>query len=433
MQNNECFIVEGLGGQKILNGSLEIGMSKNTLISAFALAFLYKNPVKFSGVEYYSDINKILKIIKESGASVKKQKNSVTIDTSHIKQSLNIDIRCSQSRYMSLTGPLLVRFGKIEFILPRGCSIGERPINFFVDIYRSMGASVTIKEQRVYIEVKKKLCSIKYKFPNVSVQGTIAGVLTASMIDGISVFSNCSLEPEVTQIFKYLIDSGVKIDGIETQTVTVYGTASLLESRVAFKNLPDRIQTANYLLMCLLTCKNIILKNCANNHNQALYKFLNSIGVKNFEINNNQILIKKNDYKSIQKNIVVQTGAYPDIPTDTQTMLCLFLTQIQGRHKVVENIYESRLERQLAELNKFGAKCEVINNSTAYINGITNLKGAVVNSIDLRCGFALIIAGLLANGQSQVCDANFIDRGYNNIVKNICSLGGSIKRNHGSI
>ena len=325
-----------------------------------------------------------------------------------------------------LASTLLARFGRVVFSMPGGgCVIGDRPINFFLELYARVGASVTCRDGNFICTMKgKTLSGFSYTFPKKSVTGTAAAVMLASVARGSTVLNNCAREPELVTVLNFLIESGVNIRGIGTDTIRITGRGALFGTAPLFENIPDRVQTDSFLVLSLLAGYAVTLKNCIPEHIGTETDILRSIGF-NFEIGTDYIRIpptnKHTDISTLAP-FSIETREYPGFPTDAQTVFAVLATQLNGKSYIRETVFESRIEKQMEELKKMGASHTLRSETSVSVRGHTTLNGTTVQGLDLRSTCAFIIAGIIARGDTLVQNADMVHRGYEDIVTTINTL-----------
>lgn len=430
---NDSFIIEGLDGKKTLNGEIAINGAKNAVLKAMAASVLFSDKVKLENVPNTEDVKKMNILLEKLGAKIIHEDHTVTIDSSNIKIS-DLDEELAQSMRASvvLTGPLLARFGKTSFPAPGGCVIGTRPIDLFVEGYKKMGAEVVLKDDMYFMSTSNgKLKGAEIFFNIQTVGGTETLMMAAVLAEGKTVLKNCAMEPEIVSVAEYLNACGAQIKGAGTPTIEIIG-GNLLEAKgKSYFTLPDRIEAGSFLLLGALCANNLKIKNCNPAHLEITINMLIDSGVP-IIINKDSIEIKDNgkiknsDFKSFN----VRTHEYPGFPTDLQAPMVTFLSQTSGEATVFETIYEGRF-KFIQNLTKLGAKITVMNPREIAIQGgnkLQNPNNEKLDAYDIRAGYATIIAALTAKGDSEITNAYFIDRGYENIEGRLESIGAKISR-----
>lgn len=434
---NESFKIQGLNRKKVLNGSITISGAKNAVLKAIAASILFDDTVTLSDVPYTEDVKKIIKLLEESGSmiDISKLNNGkiITIDNSSFKNTnLNKELTQSMRASVVLTGPILAKYGKVSFSVPGGCVIGNRPIDLFINGYKKMGVEI-IEQDDTYIMIAKdgRLHGAEIFFNFQTVGGTETLMMAAVLANGRTVLKNCAMEPEIVSVAEYLNSCGAKISGAGTTTITIEGVDKLNSNGNIYNTLPDRIETGSYLILGALCADNLRIEKCNPQHIESLTSLLIESGIK-LDIGKDYIEIKDNSKTDLNKLKLfnIRTHEYPGFPTDLQSPIVTYLTQVNGESTVFESIYEDRF-RFTQNLIKLGAKITNMNSREILIHGNSNLNNIAnenLDAFDIRAGFATIIAALVAEGESIINNVYYIDRGYENIVENLNRLGAKIER-----
>ena len=414
------FIIQG---QSALSGEIEIKGAKNAALKIIPAALLSSEKIKITNLPNIEDIDKAISMIKNLGANVKRQNDTLEIQTSNINNSeLNIKQASKFRASIMFAGPLLAKFGEVKFPLPGGCVIGAggRPIDLFLDGFKKLGAE--IKEKANYYHIKaKKLRGCEYFFPIISVTATEAMMMTAVLAEGVTILKNCACEPEISALANYLNEQGAKINGAGTSTITINGVKSIKAGQ--FKIMPDRLETGSFAIMAATAKSEMLITKCNPRHIQILLSIFNKIGIP-FSQGSDWLKIKP--AKSI-KPYNIKTHEYPGFPTDLQPPYTILMTQAQGSSIIHETIYDRRL-LYTDMLIQMGADIIMCDPHRVVVNGPVKLKGRKLTSPDLRAGIAMIIAGIIAEGQTEIDNIYQIDRGYENIDERLKKLGVDIKR-----
>lgn len=420
----DCFKIEGLSGKRVLRGEISVNGAKNDVVQALVATLLFDGGVTFSNVPNIEDKIKMLEILSKLGANIENCEDKLFVDATNINSSeIPEDIARMMRASVILIGPVLARMGKISFPHPGGCVLGERPIDFFLEGLKKMGAEVRENNHSYVIEAKNGLKGAEIFFKDPSVTATETFLMTAVLASGKTVLKNCPTEPEIVNLAEFLKSSGANISGIGTSTLTIEGSGKLLKSKDEYRILPDRIEAGSFVILGALA-GDIKVTNCIPEHLDSLIYFLRKSGVL-IEIGDDFVWVK--GVSSQLKSISIKTHEYPGFPTDLQAPMSIFMTQVSGVSKIFETIYESRLT-YLETLDLMGANTDVLNPHQAIIEGPTPLRGREVKSPDLRAGLAYILAGIVASGKTIVHDIHHIDRGYESIEKRFQKLGVNIER-----
>jgi len=407
------------GGNK-LKGKIEVRGAKNAALKIFAASVLTSGTVRIKNVPEVEDIVRISELLKNLGVEVLHPKHgeyritAAKIKTSAINPKIAKKLRAS----IVLTASLLARAGNVKFPHPGGCVIGERPIDIFLDGYKTLGAKINYRNG--LYEIKGKLIGAKFTFNNVSVTGTEAMIMAASLAKGKTILKNCACEPEIESLANFLNSCGAKIQGAGTPFIAIEGVKSLIGGE--YQTIPDRIEAGTFAILAAATKSNILIKNCEPEHLDSLWSVLKKAGVK-LKLAKNSVEVIPSQLKTIN----IKTHEYPGFPTDLQAPVCVLLTQAEGQGMVHETIFESRLF-WLDDLKRMGANVLMHDPHRISIQGPTKLRARDIESPDLRAGMAYLIAALTAKGKSTINNVYQIDRGYEKIEERLQKLGADIKR-----
>jgi UDP-N-acetylglucosamine 1-carboxyvinyltransferase len=398
-----------------LKGSVKISGAKNSALPLIAATILSKNPITLTNVPNVADVNTLLKLIKNLGGEFEFRDNTLKIDTSSINHTIaTYEIVKTMRASILVLGPLLARFGDCKVSLPGGCAIGARPVDLHLKALAQMGADIKIEGGYIHASGKLKGCDIV--FDKVTVTGTENIAMAASIAKGTTRIINAAKEPEVIQLCEALKEAGVEIDGIGTNELVIKGQNELLDFK-DIKIIPDRIEAGTYLAAGAITNSKITIEDVIPSHLESILVKLKSMGF-NLTIDNNKITIHPADEI---KPITIQTSEYPGFPTDMQAQFMAIATQANGVSTIEERLFENRF-MHIPELNRLGAKID-IRGKIANIYGPTTLIGADVMATDLRASSALVLAGLIAKGETKVHRIYHLFRGYENLVEKFKSLG----------
>jgi UDP-N-acetylglucosamine 1-carboxyvinyltransferase len=417
------FLVKGLSGQKTLTGVLPVMGAKNSILKAQACSLLFKNDVLLHNAPLIEDVIRMNTVLEGLGSNVEQvSKRSFSLKApKSLKTDIDKDIAKLLRSSVVLTGPILAREGRVSFPHPGGCVIGERSIDVFLDAFQKMGAHLK-EDNDVYVLEAKKLrgTEIFLKVPSVTVTETL--MMTAVLVNGITVLHNCACEPEVVCLAQFLNSAGANVSGAGTHTIIIQGSGELLDKGV-FNTPPDRIEAGSFIIISALCGKDLKITNCNPDDMRAVLFALKKIGVN---------VKKDKDYISVSsdsklKPLDIKTSEYPGFPTDLQAPLSVLLTQAQGRSLIFETVFEGRLN-YATDLKRMGADIVICDPHRAMVTGPTSLRGREVESPDLRAGLAFLIAALMASGDSVVNNTYNIDRGYEKIEDRLNTVGAEIKR-----
>lgn len=408
-------------GGNPLFGSIEINGAKNAAVAILPAAIMAsKNKCVIDNIPNIEDVHCIERILKSLGCDIKTQKNSATIDSTHIASlSANTDdVRKMRASYY-LIGALLGRFKKASVELPGGCPIGVRPIDQHIKGFEALGAKVKITHGSVMVEADE-LIGTNIFFDVVSVGATINVMLAATLAKGVTTLENVAKEPHVVDVANFLNSMGANIKGAGTDVIRIVGVESL--SGCAYSVIPDQIEAGTYMIASAACGGEVTIENVIPKHLESISAKLVEMGSEIRE-NGDSITVKSSGNL---KGVNIKTQPYPGFPTDVQQPMSTLLTVAKGRSIINESIWESRF-KHVDELKKMGANIKV-EGRTAIIDGVDKLTGAVVKATDLRAGAAMVIAGLIAEGTTEVLSIEHIDRGYPNIEDKFKALGANIHR-----
>lgn len=430
---NDSFVIEGLGGEKTLNGEISVLGAKNAVLKAMASAVLFNDTVKLENVPQTEDVKKMISLLEHIGAVVTHGNNELSINTKGISSTdINHPISQVMRSSVVLTGPLLARLGKVTFPIPGGCVIGARPIDLFIDAYKKMGATVEIKKDTYSIVAEGgKLKGAEIFFNIQTVGGTETLMMAGVLAEGKTILKNCAMEPEIVSVAEYLNSCGAQIKGAGTPTIEIIGGVLLESNSKSYVTIPDRIEAGSFLILGALCADNLKINNCNPAHLESVINLLRESGV-NILTSTNAIEIKNNGKikNSSFKSFNVRTHEYPGFPTDLQSPIVTFLTQVTGESIVLETIYEGRF-KFIENLSKLGANITTMNAREILVHGNADLKNngeENLEAYDIRAGFATVIAALLAKGSSVIKNVYFIDRGYENLEGRLGAIGAKIER-----
>ncbi|MEK7197845.1 MAG: UDP-N-acetylglucosamine 1-carboxyvinyltransferase [Patescibacteria group bacterium] len=411
----EYFIING--GKK-LEGEITIGVAKNAALKILAASVLSSEPVKFAKLPEIEDISRMKELLFDLGAKFLPDNN---LDSSKIKKTnLNYDIASRFRASIVLTGPLLAKFGSVSFPHPGGCTLGKRPIDFFIEGFKALGAKVK-RNGDIFTVLAKKLVGNKFVFPVVSVTGTENLMMAATLAAGKTILKNAACEPEIENLAQFLNSLGAKISGAGTSKIEIEGVKNI--NGGSWNGIPDRIEAGTFIILAVASRGNIKIKNCNPDHLEVLLSLLQKAGA-NLEIGVDYVIVKP--VRNL-KAIDVKTREYPGLATDLQAPLTVLLTQASGISLVHETIYDGRLF-YTDILNQMGADIIMADPHRVIVRGPSKLRGKKIHSPDIRAGMALIIAAIISQGQSIIDNIYQIDRGYEKIEKRLQSLGADIKR-----
>ena len=419
MNRIETLIINGGGA---LRGSVEINGAKNAAVAILPAAVLAsKGKCIIDNIPDIEDVHCLERILLDLGCNVKKtSKNVLEIDATDINtvNACTEDVRRMRASYYFI-GSLLARFGKAKVELPGGCPIGVRPIDQHIKGFEALGANVTIEHGAVLVEAES-LKAANIFFDVVSVGATINVMIAATMAEGTTVLENVAKEPHVVDVANFLNSMGADIKGAGTDVIRIKGVNELVGCN--YSVIPDQIEAGTFMIAAAATKGDVTITNIIPKHLESISAKLIEMGAIVEEGDDSVRITVDNELRGVN----VKTAPYPGFPTDVQQPMSVLLSITKGRSLVTESIWENR-HKHTDELKKMGAMIKV-EGRTAIIDGVEKLEGAKVIATDLRAGAAMVIAGLIANGETEIVDIEHIDRGYPHIEEKFRSLGADIRR-----
>jgi len=416
------FVIKG--GKK-LSGSIEISGAKNASLALMPASLLVSGVSTLYNTPELNDIYTMIKLLKHLGVETSFENHVLKLHTQKItSQDAPYEHVKKMRASVYVLGPLLTKFGSAKVSLPGGCAWGPRPINLHIEGLKKMGAEIDLVEGYI-IAKAKRLIGTKINFDVSSVGATGNILMAAVLAKGITIINNAAMEPEITNLAKYLIKMGAKINGLNTSTLEIEGVDELHASDI--ETIPDRIEAGTILIAAAITNGSVELKNFPSIYFESVLSKLEDSGCKVL-IDNSKI--KLNSVENTIKSSDITTAIYPGFPTDMQAQWTAYMALANGTSTVTDTIYLDRF-KHVPELVRLGANINVKENS-AIIKGVSKLVGAKVMSTDLRASASLVLAGLAAEGTTEVLRVYHLDRGYQRIEEKLRSLGADIKRVEGA-
>ena len=413
-------------GGKDISGSVEISGAKNAALPLIACTILGKNEISIGNLPNVVDINTFLKLIKMLGGNFVKDSttNSVKINTSMINNTTaTYDIVKTMRASILVLGPILSRFGHCEVSLPGGCAIGQRPVDLHLKALEQMGATIEILHGYIKATAPEGLKGAKIVFDKVTVGGTENTVMAAALAYGTTTIINAAKEPEIVQLCEVIRDAGVKIEGIGTSKLVIEGTGQQLLDIKPFDVIPDRIEAGTYMCAAAIKNQKLKIEKVNPNHLEAVISKLEEMGFEILQDENSVTILPTNEIKPV--NII--TTEYPGFPTDMQAQFMALATQANGTSTIDERLFENRF-MHVSELLRLGADIH-LNGNTATVNGGKEpLEGTDVMATDLRASSALVLAALVANGETNIHRIYHLDRGYEDLEGKLSKIGADVKR-----
>ena len=410
-----------INGRYPLNGEVNISGSKNASLPIMAACLLCSEEVEIDNIPALGDINTMIRLITYMGVKISKTSdNTVKINAHRIKEKLApYDLVKTMRASILVLGPLLARFGEAVVSLPGGCAIGARPVNLHIEGLKAMGAEIDLKNGYIHAKARR-LKGCEFSFDPVSVTGTANLMMAACLAEGATILNNCAKEPEIVNLGEFLISMGAKINGLGSDHILIEGVDKL--DATTCRVIPDRIEAATFLIAALITKSNLKLNGASAEHLREPINLLEEAGAS---ISIAQEFIEVTSLNDIIP-VSFTTSPYPGIPTDIQAQLMVLNVLAQGESSIEETIFENRFMHVL-ELQRMGANIELQSN-IAKIKGVNQLQSAQVMATDLRASAALVLAALVANGETEIDRIYHIDRGYENIDKKLSLIGAQVER-----
>ena len=410
-------------GKKELNGEIVASGAKNSALPILAASLLADSPLKVSNLPHLNDITTMIELLGSMGLDIALSEDmDVLVDASTIK-NLNARYELVKTMRASILvlGPLLTKFHRAKVALPGGCAIGSRPVNLHIQAMREMGADIVLENGYIKAKTKGRLKGANISLDPVSVGATENVLMAASLAEGLTTINNAAKEPEVVDLAECLKKMGAEIEGHGTDRIVINGVKTLLGCD--FSVMPDRVETATYLTAVAMTGGKIKIKRARPSSVSSVVNKLREAGAV-VESGEDWITLEMNN--SRPKATSLSTGPYPSFPTDMQAQFIALNSIAEGTATVTENIFENRF-MHVQEIARMGGKITLKGN-TAIIEGIKSLIGAPVMATDLRASASLVLAGLVADGATEIDRIYHIDRGYERIEEKLNILGADIER-----
>jgi UDP-N-acetylglucosamine 1-carboxyvinyltransferase len=408
-------------GEHRLSGSVRIGGAKNAALPIMAATLLGGGPCTLTNVPRVADVLTMSKLLRHLGAAVETNGDRFTVSVDGIS-SCRAPYKLVKTMRASVLvlGPLIARYGEAVVALPGGCAIGSRPINLHLTALEQMGAAITIEHGNVHARVDGRLRGARIYFDVSTVTGTENIMMAACLAEGVTVIENAAREPEIGDLAQFLMRRGARIDGAGTDVITIEGVPSL--HGADHEIIPDRIETATYLVAGAITRGDVTVERCRPDHSEAFLAKLREAGA-DLVIGKETIRVRAPKRLG---SVDIKTLPYPGFPTDGQAQLMALMAVANGSSMITETVFESRFMHVL-ELQRMGAEIR-IDGKHAVVAGVERLSGAPVMASDLRASACLILAGLAAEGETRVGRVYHLDRGYEQLDQKLAGLGARISR-----
>ena len=412
--------IEVFGANK-LKGQINISGSKNASLPILAATLLSNKKIFLNNLPKVKDIETMINLLQSLGSKIKFDRQKLIINNSKQQKKIaSYNLMKTMRAGILVLGPLLAKFGKAKVSLPGGCAIGTRPVDVHLKALSKLGVKYKIIEGYVHATAPKGLIGSKIRFSKISVGATENLIIAASLAKGITILSNCAIEPEIKDLVNFLIKMGCDIKWISKRSLKIFGVSKLKE--ISYSVMFDRIEAGTYLIAAAVTEGSLKIKNIVPNIIKTEIDLLKTIGSK--------ISIKKNEIHIIGskkiKNMNIKTAPYPGFPTDLQAQMMVLLCKANKNSLIKENIFENRF-MHVAELNRMGAQISTSGNK-ALVKGNIKFAAAELMATDLRASVSLILAALTAKGKSVINRIYHLDRGYENIEQKLKSVGAKIRR-----
>jgi len=413
-----------INGGVQLEGDVRISGAKNAVLPILAATLLADSPATIENVPHLHDVTTTVELLGCMGVMVSiDEKLSVEVDCSTIENyTAPYHLVKTMRSSILVLGPLLARFGEAEVSLPGGCAIGSRPVDLHIKGLQDMGATIDVSNGYIHAKADR-LKGARLVMDIVTVTGTENLMMAAALAEGTTIIENAAREPEVVDLANFINAMGGKVSGAGTDTIEIEGVDKLHGTR--YRVLPDRIETGTFLVAAAITGGSIKVKDTEPHLLDAVIEKLREAGAE-IEVGDDWISLDMHGQRP--KAVSLRTAPYPAFPTDMQAQFAALNTVAEGTSTVVETVFENRF-MHVQELKRMGADIEIEGN-TAIIRGVEALTSAPVMATDLRASASLIIAGLVASGETEVQRIYHIDRGYENIEEKLSLLGAKIRRAH---
>jgi UDP-N-acetylglucosamine 1-carboxyvinyltransferase len=407
-------------GGNPLNGEVRISGAKNAALPIMCASLLTAGDLSLSNLPDMHDVATMTRLLQQMGVKIAAESQAATFNAAHMdKLEAPYDMVKTMRAAILVLGPLVARFGEARVSLPGGCAIGSRPVDLHIKGLQAMGAEIHIEHGYIHATAKR-LRGARICFDLVSVTGTENLMMAAALADGVTVLENAAREPEVVDLANCLLAMGARIDGAGSDTITITGVEAL--HGASYRVMPDRIESGTFLVAAAATGGRITLTDARADILDSVLDKLREAGAQ-IAVSGDRISLEMNRRPTA---VNLRTAPYPAFPTDMQAQFMALNTIAEGSAIVVETIFENRF-MHVQELRRLGAQIDVEGN-TAVIKGCAQLEGATIMATDLRASACLVIAGLVAQGETVVDRIYHLDRGYEHIEAKLSALGAQIRR-----
>lgn len=412
-----------INGGNPLFGEVNISGAKNSVVAILPATLLAKGPCRIENVPNISDVRVMLEMLQAMGASVKAvNKNTFDIDTTHINShTVPYDLTRHLRASYYMLGALLGRSSKARVAMPGGCNFGGvRPIDQHLKGFEMLGAEITMEENAIVHAEAERLTGNSIYMDVVSVGATINVMLAAVKARGLTVIENAAKEPHIVDLANFLNSMGADVRGAGTDVIKIHGVSEL--HGCEYSIIPDQIEAGTYMAAVAACGGNVLIKNVVPKHLESITAKLQQIGVQVEELDEDVRVISDGNLTKCN----IKTLPHPGFPTDMQPQIAVALVLAKGTSVITEGVWDNRF-KYVDQLARMGANIEV-NGKVAIVQGVDHLNGCAVKADDLRAGAAMIIAGLAANGRTEIENILYIERGYEDVVEKFAAIGGDIHR-----
>ena len=409
-------------GGRTLSGTIKVSGSKNSALPIIAATLLTREPCVLHRVPDLSDTNYMLQILRHLGAEVERASGTVTVRADKVESLAPYDVVRKMRASVCVLGPLLARCKEASVSMPGGCVIGDRPIDLHLKGFEALGGQVSVEGGDVHIaapDLRGAIINLRGKF-GPTVLGTDNIMMAATLADGITVIEGAACEPEVVDLAEFLNKMGAKIEGAGTRRIVIEGVTELHGAEHTV--IPDRIEGGTFLVAAAMCGDGVTVKRVDRDHVSSVTDALQAAGFR-LTWAEDSITVSPN---GASKPLELATEPYPGFPTDMQAQMCALLSTTEGISVITENVFPQRY-MHVAELKRMGADVK-LEGATAVITGVNRLLGAPVMASDLRASAALVLAGLKAEGRTEISRVYHIDRGYEHLDEKLNELGADIQR-----
>lgn len=412
-----------INGGKPLHGIIRASGAKNAVLPILAATILTKAPLTLENIPHLNDVTTMIELLGHMGVHIMMgDRMSLEVDSSHLhSHKAPYELVKTMRASILVLGPLLARYGSAEVSLPGGCAIGTRPVNLHIDMMRQMGAHISVENGFIKASVPERLRGRTLTFEKVTVTGTENVMMAAVLARGTTVLQNAACEPEVSDLAIFLNSLGARIEGYGTDTIEIEGVESL--SGGSYRVLSDRIEAGTYLIATAMTRGSITIKDIRPDILQAVLDKLKDAGAQ-IDVGDDWVSLDMHGKRPLAVDI--STAPFPEMPTDMQAQFMALNAVAEGCAEVSENVFENRF-MHIPELRRLGAQID-FEGHKAVCRGVEYLQGAPVMATDLRASAGLVLAALMAQGETIVDRIYHLDRGYECMEEKLSQLGASIRR-----